>query len=263
MLGFGGNDIYVVANAGTEIVETAGNGDNDRVATSVDFALAADDDIELLTTTATGGTTPLNLTGNALAQTIIGNAGDNTLHTGGGANADVLRGLGGNDTYRVFNAGDTIIEAIGGGNDKVQAAVNYVLTAGAEIETLQTNGSTGTANLDLTGNELDQRIFGNAGANRLDSLFGNDTLTGLLGDDTFVFSTAPGAGNVDLITDFNPADDTIALSLSVFSAITQAPGTLLSGFFKANAAGVATDANDRVVYNTATGGLFFDADGFG
>jgi hypothetical protein len=33
--------------------------------------------------------------------------------------------------------------------------------------------------------------------------------------------------------------------------------------FKANSGGTATDTNDRVVFNTSTGQLYYDADGSG
>ena len=225
--------------------------------------MAADDDIERLTTANSTGTDPLSLRGNALTQTIYGNAGDNTLHTGNGA-ADVLRGLGGNDTYRVYNSADTVIELAGQGTaDRVLAAVDYTLGSLAQVEFLQTNGSSGTSNIDLTGNDTGQSIIGNAGSNRLDGKLGADTLTGGSNSDTFVFSTALGAGNVDTMTDYNVAADQIELNQAIFAAILQAPGTMLSGYFKANASGAATDANDRVLYNTSTGALYYDADGDG
>ncbi|TJV60307.1 MAG: calcium-binding protein [Mesorhizobium sp.] len=110
MIGHGGNDDYYVDNAGDKMVESSGQG-QDRVWTSVSYALSAGSSIEVLGTTNDDGTTAINLTGNELAQTIHGNAGANVIKGGGGA--DELRGFGGNDAF-VFNT------ALGAGNiDKV------------------------------------------------------------------------------------------------------------------------------------------------
>ncbi|WP_415409207.1 FG-GAP-like repeat-containing protein [Synechococcus sp. A10-1-5-9] len=83
---------------------------------------------------------------------------------------------------------------------------------------------TGTANLNGTGNDLDNRIEGNSGKNRLNGKGGNDTLIGkedkdkLTGGsdaDTFLFQSINDSGITnatrDQITDFT-ADDTIDLS---------------------------------------------------
>jgi len=42
----------------------------------------------------------------------------------------------GNDAYYVDNAGDQVIEAVGGGSDNVFASVDYMLAAGQEVESL-------------------------------------------------------------------------------------------------------------------------------
>jgi len=87
--GMGGNDTCNIRNAASVIMEDAGQGTNDRVAAAASFVLAADDDIERLTTTSLNGTAAINLTGNALAQIISGNAGVNTLDLGAGGGGHI------------------------------------------------------------------------------------------------------------------------------------------------------------------------------
>ncbi|MEQ1951311.1 DUF4347 domain-containing protein [Mesorhizobium yinganensis] len=256
-----GNDTYYVYNAGDVVVENVGEG-IDRVAAGVSYKLTAGSEVEHLQTTSVSGTTAIDLTGNTFSQVITCNAGDNVLHGGGVGGADILRGFGGNDTYRVFNAGDVIVDGALQGTDRVMAAVDYTLSKGVEIELFTTNGSAGTSGIDLTGNEFGQEIVGNAGANRLDGKGGADTLRGLGGNDMFVFSTALGAGNVDTIADFNPAGDRMELHKSVFAALA-VTGPLLSGYFRANATGTAQDTNDHIIYDTVTGNLYYDADANG
>ncbi|WP_354267095.1 hypothetical protein [Bradyrhizobium sp. I1.7.5] len=94
----------------------------DRVACSVNYLLAAGQEIERLDTTNAVVATAIKLTGNEFGQTLIGNAGANTLDGKGGA--DTMQGLGGNDIYIVDNAGDKVIEAVGGGIDRVACSVN-------------------------------------------------------------------------------------------------------------------------------------------
>ena len=69
--------MYYIDNAGDAAIEAAGGG-SDRVLTSVNYTLTAGSEVELFTTTNTAGNGAINLTGNALAQTIPGNAGSNT-----------------------------------------------------------------------------------------------------------------------------------------------------------------------------------------
>jgi serralysin len=215
-------------------------------------------------------------------------AGANILN--GGAGADTMIGAGGNDRYFVDTAADVVVEAARGGADQIVASVSYALAKGVEVERLSTTGVTGTGTIDLTGNEFNQRIDGNTGANKLYGLAGNDrlfgfggndvlnggtgndtlsggagrdTLVGGTGDDQFVFDTARD-GNVDAINDFaNVAgnNDPILLDSDVFAGLSAPGGTLAANLFKANLTGVATDADDRIVFETDTGRLLYDADG--
>jgi Ca2+-binding RTX toxin-like protein len=256
------DDTLIVDTAGDVVIEVAGGGTADRVMARASYTLAADADVEKLTTTSSAGVSAIDLTGNKLSQEIAGNAGENTLKDGGGA-ADVLRGLGGNDTYLVYSVGTTIVEsAAQGALDKVLSNVDFALGAGVHVEQLATTSGAGVSGIDLTGNEIAQTVIGNAGSNILDGKEGSDTLSGLSGMDFFVFSTALGATNVDTITDFSVAADTIQLENAIFAALATT-GTLAADAFQANATGLAADASDRIVYETDTGKLFYDADGSG
>jgi Ca2+-binding RTX toxin-like protein len=257
MTGKGGDDMYFVDAPLDQVIETAGQG-VDRVFAGASYTLAAAADVETLSTDFNAGTAAINLTGNNIANLIIGNDGANILNGGGGA--DTLAGRLGNDMYFVDNAGDRIMEAAGQGNDRIFAATSYTLGAGVEVEMMTTTDNAGTAALNLTGNELANAILGNAGANILDGKGGADALAGMAGADSFAFTTALGGGNVDRIVDFSSADDTIRLDDAVFTQLGGLGALNPNAFVTGNAAG---DANDRIVYDAASGQLFYDADGNG
>jgi Ca2+-binding RTX toxin-like protein len=139
------------------------------------------------TLTGTGGAD--RLFGQGGNDVLIGLDGDDTLN--GGTGADVMQGGAGNDSYVVDDAGDVASEDDGfggdaGGLDKVTASVSFTL--GDFVENLTLSG---TADIDGTGNALDNRLLGNAGANVLDGGDGHDTLNGYGGSDTL----RGGAGN--------------------------------------------------------------------
>ncbi|MGE0749661.1 MAG: calcium-binding protein, partial [Variibacter sp.] len=258
MYGFGGDDIYIVDKAGDQVFESAGNG-TDQVYSSVNYTLAAGQSIEVLNTMGSSSTANINLTGNEINNTLVGNAGINRLNGGGGA--DKMYGFGGNDIYIVDNAGDQVFESAGNGTDQVYSSVNYTLAAGQSIEVLNTMGSSSTANINLTGNEIANALVGNAGANTLNGGAGNDALYGFGGADNFLFNTALNAStNVDRIMDYNVAADTIQLAKSVFAAFA-ATGTINANAFFIGSA--AHDADDRIIYNATTGALLYDDDGTG
>jgi Ca2+-binding RTX toxin-like protein len=105
-------------------------------------------------------------------------------------------------------------------------------------------------------------LSGGAGSDLLDGGLGADRLTGGSGEDSFRFTTALGDGNIDRITDFNVAQDTILLDNLIFTAL-GANGALALGAFFKSAAGVAQDADDYIIYDTDNGSLLYDADGTG
>jgi Ca2+-binding RTX toxin-like protein len=259
MFGGDGDDWYFVDNDQDRVFERIDQGDADRVSTSVTYVLAADQEIELFTTTSSTGTNALSLTGNRQSQSIVGNDGANTLSDGGGPGVDQLLGRGGNDIYIVRNVNTTITESSGGGTaDRVTAGVDFRLASDDNIEQMRTVNSGATTGIDLTGNALSQTMIGNAGDNSLNGGAGNDTMTGSGGADRFVFSTALASSNVDRITDFTSADF-IVLDDAVFTGL--ATGALAASRFIASASGLATTSAHRVTYDTTSGELFFDADG--
>ena len=228
-----------------------------------------------------------NLTGSRHADNLIGDNGANVLNGLGGN--DTLKGYGGSDslvggdgndfldgmtgidtmnggngadTFIVDSAFDTVIDSSAGTYDTVRASTSYTLSATADIEMLKTTNDAGFGSIDLTGNDSSQEIRGNAGNNNLTGGGGTDILTGFAGEDAFIFNSALGASNIDAITDYNVAQDQIRLDNAIFTNLSVGEGNWLSaGEFHIGAA--AADANDRIIYNSATGALFYDADGSG
>ena len=257
MIGGQGNDVYRVDNVNDVVTELAGEG-TDSVYTKVSYALAANTSVETLRVLGPTTTNAVNLTGNGLNNVLVGNNGANGLN--GSAGADIMRGLGGNDIYIVDNAGDQVFEAANQGTDTVRTSVSYTLASGQSIEILRVHNPLSTNAINLTGNQLNNTIIGNNGANVINGGAGNDTLIGSGGNDFFLFNTALNAAtNVDTITAYSVAQDTIRLENAVFSTL--AVGVLNADAFHIGAA--AADAEDRIIYNSATGGLFYDSNGTG
>jgi Ca2+-binding RTX toxin-like protein len=274
MTGGTGNDVYYVDNAGDVIVEVTGGG-TDRVYSSADsYTLSANLEVlqlQYLSTVHNG-------TGNDLDNTLYGNNGNNVLT--GGAGNDTLRGgsgpfgsyvadgndtlIGGtgNDSYAIDGSNDVVVEASGGGIDTVSTYGSYILAANVEnLNLADLNGF--SPNTSGRGNALDNNIHGNGGNNYLNGMAGNDTLLGGAGTDTFQFTSALNATtNKDLIVDYT-AGEKIQLDHLIFTQA-GATGALLGSVFTSGA-GLTTgqDADDRIIYNTTTGNLYYDADGSG
>src|ERR1044072_1562687 len=204
--GGAGDDVMVVSESADEVIEDAGAG-FDTVYTYADHQLSPGSHVERLSAIDWRFTTPLQLIGNEIANLIEGNAGDKFL--AGREGADTLVGFGGDDIYVVDDAGDQVIEfgdtdsTLGRtryGIDTVYTTIDYALTARSFVEILSVFDRGSTAPLRLIGNELDNVVEGNAGANYLFGGGGVDALYGFAGDDTYVVTTggtavAETAGN--------------------------------------------------------------------
>jgi Ca2+-binding RTX toxin-like protein len=298
--GGAGDDTYIVDSTGDIVSEDNGYGQDaggiDTVRSSVSWTLGHD--IEYLVLT---GTDSVNGTGNSLNNIIKGNSGNNSLYGEagddtlegndghdtlyGGDGRDVLNGSTGNDTlyggagddtYIVDSTGDIVSEDNGsggdaGGIDTVRSSVSWTLGNNVEYLVLTAtdsiNGTGNALNNIIKGNSADNFLFGEDGNDTLegnegdDDLFGgagNDRLTGGVGSDDFGFNNF--SEGVDTITDFNVAHDFIEVSAAGFggglSTVSFDPGQFIIG-------SSATTGQQRFIYNSATGGLFFDQDGNG
>jgi Ca2+-binding RTX toxin-like protein len=119
------------------------------------------------------------LEGGSENDTLLGGAGIDYLF--GGQGDDHMEGGSGGDTYFVDSVGDTVVEAFDpffGTFDYVSSTIDYTL--GAYVERL---GLDGSANIDGTGNSLDNFLFGNSGDNVLSGLGGVDDISGFEGAD--------------------------------------------------------------------------------
>ena len=197
------DDTYYVDNISDKVIENSGEG-IDTVYSSASFSLRSNVEHLVLTGSALRGN------GNNLANQITGNDANNIIN--GGLGADVLTGGAGNDLYYVDNSGDNVVEASGGGRDRVYTSIS--LTLGDNLEDLFARGSSA---INLTGNALDNVLRGNSAANILDGGAGADDLKGGAGADTFVFDDGDFGGMTpstsDRIMDFRRSDgDRIDLS---------------------------------------------------
>lgn len=230
IFGGSGDDSYVVDTVGDRVIETA-------TASALDKTdLGGKDTVESYVTYTLGAYVEnLKLNGKGLVGT--GNELANTITAS--SDGSTLIGLAGNDR----------------------------LQGGFHDDTLR--GDEG--NDILQGDYGNDTLEGGAGNDKLEGGFGNDKLSGGSGADTltgggladmFIFDAAPTSW--DTIRDFNHADgDRIQLSKAVFTGLGN-PGALIANAFYAAAGAIkAHDSTGRLVYNTTTGALYYDADGLG
>jgi Ca2+-binding RTX toxin-like protein len=221
-----GNDVYIVNSSGDVVIEAVQAG-TDRVRSLVSYVLATNvEELEL------SGSSPINATGNELANTILGNAAANRLE--GLAGADTMIGGAGNDIYLVENSADVVTELAAGGSDQVQSSISYSLPA--EVEALALIGSSaidGRGNLlanRIRGNDGNNRLFGGDGNDSLDGGAGSDTLIGCDGSDRQLPARPAGRGEIDVLTG-GLGNDTFRLGSSTSLLGTSPPLNVVSRFY--------------------------------
>jgi Ca2+-binding RTX toxin-like protein len=254
MSGGTGNDTYIVDSLGDYVDEIGGNG-IDVVLSAASFNLGG--------THALGQVENLTLLQSAAALVAFGNGLGNILT--GNSFANTLNGGLGNDTYVLGSEAtgrDTVTDA--GGIDTITSTVSRSLAAYPAIENLQLLGTAAIGGVGnalanvLTGNTAGNVLSGGAGNDTIRGHLGNDTLTGGANNDSFTFNTAPNySTNRDVVTDFTHGVDKFWMENAVFTKLGAAGVLLNPAFLRVGAA--AVDANDFIVYNKATGGLFYDS----
>jgi len=233
ILGLGGDD-FIYGGSGNDIVD--GQGGNDTVyggaGADIMAGEAGNDQLE-------GGT------GNDLG---YGGAGHDELS--GAAGNDLLHGGADDDTVNGGTAADLLY-----GDDG-----NDALVGGSENDTL--NGGTGKDSLwggtgddALSGGEGDDVLAGESGYDFRRGGLGKDKLTGNSGNDTFLFN-ATGVANADKITDFGHLVDKIGLERAAFLGVHASLDSQELRFGTA-----AQDGDDRIIYDAASGRLYYDPDG--
>ena len=270
-----GNDFYIVS-AGDVVADAGGF---DVIDSSVSWTLAAGfEGLWFHGTATTSGT------GNELNNDINGSEGNNWLR--GLQGDDTIRGGLGNDTINMSNGsgssyGNDFIDGDGGVDtlDYGAAARSAVFvdlaagtasgggTGGAGSATLQEMENVNGSGFDdiISGSSAANFLYGFNGNDILDGREGNDRLEGAAGNDRYTFTVSPGGANADTVVGFASGADKIVLDGGAHQSL-GANGNFAAGDARfAAGAGFNSgqDSSDRVIYNTATGQLWYDHDGSG
>ncbi|MFZ4859317.1 MAG: VCBS domain-containing protein [Desulfuromonadaceae bacterium] len=249
--------------------------------------------------TFTGGVGNDILVGNGGNDTLIGGAGNDLIN--GGSGNDTMSGGDGDDTFSGLMTGDDYMDGgagidtldyssvtnsvtvtlaiqtqpVGGtaGNDTIIGIenvtgstlyANYLygnsvansLTGGSGNDTLVGNGGNdtlfgGAGNDTINGGSGNDSLNGGDGIDTLNGGIGSDVLNGGAGNDIFLFNSALGATNIDTLSDFTSGQEVIQLSVSIFGALGAASSI------------IDVSESDKLIYNSTTGALSYDADGAG
>jgi Ca2+-binding RTX toxin-like protein len=214
-----------------------------------DTGASGTDELRFAATAA--GTLTLGALDTGIERVVIGTGNGAAAIATGTAALNINAAAAANGLYIAGNAG--INQLTGSAFDDTidGGAGNDILIGGAGNDSI----TGGLGNDVITGGEGDDTLTGGLGV---------DTLTGGAGADDFVFNTAPNtATNRDTIADFVSADDDIWLSRAVMSGLGAAAQLSENDFHFGAGITTAGDLSDRIIYNTTTGALYYDADGSG
>jgi Ca2+-binding RTX toxin-like protein len=217
-----------------------------------------------------------NIDGGKGNDTINGDSGSDTLI--GGEGTDKINGGDGNDMI-IGGVGGDKLDGGNGSHDTLSYAGSLkAVTVNLAANTAKGGDATGDkiANFEnVIGTDQGDSLTGNDAANTLLGGKGNDTLNGGGDDDRLVggagidkldggagvdtFVLTPAFADRDIIQNFG-GGDRLEVSASLFGG-GLAAGPLDASQFVSNNTGLAGDADDRFVFNFATGELFYDTNG--
>jgi Ca2+-binding RTX toxin-like protein len=236
MYGGLGDDSYILDVMGDMAVENAGEG-TDWVYAAFSHTLAPTPNLENLVLQGTGD---FSGTGNAVANLIQGNSGNNVID--GLGSADIMQGGPGNDAYFADVTGDIVSESAGAGTDAVYATATYTLSANVENLYLQD-----TSNINGTGNGDANYIQGNTGINVINGMGGADVMEGGSGSDAY-FVDVGG----DIVNE-NAGQGTDA----VYASVSHALAANVENLFLQDAANLHGSGNNLANYLEGNSGANF------
>ena len=230
-----------------------------------------------------GTSTSKEMSGYAGNDSIYGGAGNDTLI--GGEGRDLFVGGNGTDIVSFVGAVHGAVADLslttkgisddGFGNSETMRSIeglygtvfgdmftggsaNELLVGDFGADTLSGGGGNDT----VDGGSSDDLLSGGAGNDVLIGHSGLDTLTGGAGTDAFTFADITPTLGMDTITDMAQGVDKIRISSTWSSHLSGA--ALTAEQFRSGAGAVeAHTAQQLLIYDTATGDLYFDADGNG
>jgi Ca2+-binding RTX toxin-like protein len=280
----GGNAIAtLIGNAGDDIL-LGGTGNTDVYQFGLDDGMdlirdagGNNDSISIVTTLPTDSTIISNLNFERVGTDLVINVGATQItvddHYVAANSVESIRFTNGGTVYGYALSSNSYSLSTDNATPLEGSNQRDVIASSSGAEALNGNNGNdllfGNGGVDtINGGSGNDLMVGGAGDDRLSGGTGNDVLVGGTGSDTFVFANS-GISDADRVYDFNASGtagsgDFIELSDAVFSLIGSS-GSTLSGseFGSSNGSGASATFGSgvHVIYDSATGNLFYDSDG--